>query len=262
MRMRLSLAVLLAAVGLAAPAQAQDGTIRIISGFSAGTTADITARVIGAKMAEILKNQVVVENRTGAASSLVWVERPGPAGRLASLDDEEFRAALETRLGGLLGPIGRVSPRTLFPLAGLTATVLGQNRVALLGEAAHVIPPIGAQGLNLGLRDAAALADCVAEARAGGGDIGAPQVLKAYDAARTGDVASRAWTVDLLNRSLITEFLPVHLARGLGLVALKTIGPLRRFLVREGLQPSRAVPSLMRPAGAAGARDKSDVPAH
>ena len=99
----------------------------------------------------------------GAASSLVWVERPGPAGRLASLNDEEFRAALETRLGGLLGPIGRVSPRTLFPLAGLTATILGQNRVALLGEAAPVIPPIGAQGLNLGLRDAAALADCVAE---------------------------------------------------------------------------------------------------
>lgn len=187
----------------------------------------------------------------GLRSSLVWVDRPEQAARLAKLDDEKFRAALEARLQGLLGTLGTIGSRSIFPLAGLSAETAGRNRVALVGEASHVIPPIGAQGLNLGLRDAAALADCVAEALHSGRDIGGPETLAAYAGARVADVASRVIGVDLLNRSLIADILPTHLARGIGLHVLSAIGPLRRLVVREGLQPSFSTPSLMRPDGAA-----------
>jgi len=185
----------------------------------------------------------------GQASSLVWVERPEEATRLAGLDDDAFKAELETRLMGLLGQVSTIGPRALFPLSGLTADRYGAKRVALIGEAAHVIPPIGAQGLNLGLRDAATLAECVARARAKGSDIGGEGVLASFSAARRLDIASRIYTVDVLNRSLISTLLPVHLARGLGLFALKSLGPLRRAVIREGLQPTRGVPLLMQPGG-------------
>ncbi|HEX2839678.1 UbiH/UbiF family hydroxylase [Hyphomicrobium sp.] len=186
----------------------------------------------------------------GLASSLVWVERPDEAQRLAALDEASFRAALEERLQGLLGTIGDISPRAVFPLSGLTAAVYGQNRTALVGESGHVIPPIGAQGLNLGFRDAAALADCVATALGQQRDPGEASTLAAYNAHRRPDVTSRITTIDVLNRSLISDLVPVHLARGLGLVALKTFPPLRRFAIREGLQPSREVSSLLLPDGA------------
>jgi 2-octaprenyl-6-methoxyphenol hydroxylase len=181
----------------------------------------------------------------GLASSLVWVERPAEAERLTGQTDAQFRLELETRLQGLLGSIGEIGPRRAFPLAGLTAETFGRRRVALVGETGHVIPPIGAQGLNLGLRDAATIADAAADAIAHGRDPGGDAVLAAYAEARMTDVTSRVWTVDVLNRSLITDLVPVHLLRGAGIAALKLVGPLRRLLVREGLQPTGAVPRLM-----------------
>ncbi len=182
----------------------------------------------------------------GRQSSLVWVERPDEAKRLKELDEAAFRGELEQRLQGLLGSIGTIGPRTLFPLSGLTAKPFGRSRIALVGEAGHVIPPIGAQGLNLGLRDAATIAECAADAVGAGRDPGGEDVLAAYSAARMADVTSRVWTVDVLNRSLLSSFVPVQLARGAGLTALKMLGPLRRALVREGLEPSGAIPVLMR----------------
>ncbi len=182
----------------------------------------------------------------GLASSLVWVEQPDEAKRLAALDDLAFRAAVAERLQGLLGAIGDIGPRGLFPLSGLKPAVFGANRVALVGEAGHVIPPIGAQGLNLGLRDAATIADCASEAAAHGRDIGGPDVVTAYSAARSMDVTSRLYMVDLLNRSLISELPVMHAARGLGIAALNWLPPLRRMVVREGMQPTRGLPSLMR----------------
>jgi 2-octaprenyl-6-methoxyphenol hydroxylase len=97
----------------------------------------------------------------------------------------------------------------------------------------------------------AALADCVADTVRERGDMGSAQTLQAYSGSRRLDVASRVWGVDLLNRSLISDLLPVHLARGLGLYALKTFGPLRRFAVNEGLGRRPDAPALMQPDGAA-----------
>jgi 2-octaprenyl-6-methoxyphenol hydroxylase len=188
----------------------------------------------------------------GRSSSLVWVERPDVAEDLARLDADAFRGALEERLHGLLGCVGEIGPRAVFPLSGLAAEAAGRNRVALVGEAVHVIPPIGAQGLNLGLRDAACIADCVGDALAAGGDIGAPGVLEAYGRMRRTDVASRIWTIDLLNRSLLASAPPIQALRGIGLHILKNVGPLRRLAIREGLSPSFISPRLMQPASARG----------
>jgi 2-octaprenyl-6-methoxyphenol hydroxylase len=185
----------------------------------------------------------------GRWSSLVWVERPAIATRLAALPQAEFRAALDQRLNGLLGTVGEIGPVKSFPLGGLQAASFGRSRVALIGEAAHAFPPIGAQGLNLGLRDVAALVEAVATARRRRTDIGADEVLEAYSAARARDVASRTTGVDLLNRSLLTEFLPAQLARGAGLHALKTIAPLRRWAISVGMSPPGPLPRLMQPGG-------------
>jgi 2-octaprenyl-6-methoxyphenol hydroxylase len=183
----------------------------------------------------------------GSNSSLVWVEAPEEAARLVALDDAAFRTMLEQRLQGLLGAIGEIGPRGTFPLTGLSASPAGRKRIALAGEAVHVVPPIGAQGLNLGLRDAASIADCVADALAIGGDIGAPSVLAAFDRMRGPDIASRVWSIDLLNRTLLSRTAPVQLLRGLGMHALKSVGPLRRLAMREGLTPSFVTPRLMQP---------------
>ncbi len=141
----------------------------------------------------------------------------------------------------------RVEPgRGVFPLAIETAEVCARSRIALVGEAAHVVPPIGAQGLNLGLRDGATIAEIVADARRQNLDPGAPDVLAGYDALRRADVLSRTVAVDLLNRNLLTDFIPAHGARGLSLYLVDRIGPLRRALMREGVAPAASQPRLMR----------------
>lgn len=185
----------------------------------------------------------------GRTSSLVWIEEPSEAQRILALSETDFRRAIETRLNGLLGSVGEVGPRAVFPLSGLTPDVFGRNRVALVGESGHVIPPIGAQGLNLGLRDAATLADCVVEAIAAERDPGGSAVMDRYSALRAPDVNGRITAVDILNRTLLSPYLPVHFLRGFGLHALNIAGPLRRRIVQEGVQPASYVPRLMRSGG-------------
>lgn len=186
----------------------------------------------------------------GSSSSLVWVDRPDEAARLKALAPHGFRAELERRLQGLLGTIGEFGPRGLFPLTGLSVETTARSRIALVGESCHVFPPIGAQGLNLGLRDVAELADCIADAVGAERDIGGTETLESYARARASDISTRTLGVDILNRTLIADILPTHLARGAGLHLLAAIGPLRRRLVREGLEPSLSSPSLMRQGGA------------
>lgn len=182
----------------------------------------------------------------GARSSLVWVMAPGRAEALAAASDRELAREIERQSRGILGKIEIEGGRQAFPLAGMSVARLGHNRVALVGEAAHLIPPIGAQGFNLGLRDAASIAEIVVDASRAGGDLGAPELLARYDAQRRPDVASRTGAVDLLNRSLLTSFLPAQSLRGVGLLLLDRIGPLRRAVMRAGLGPGANAPRLMR----------------
>jgi 2-octaprenyl-6-methoxyphenol hydroxylase len=181
-------------------------------------------------------------------SALIWIGTSAEIDALMAMDAAEFAARLQDRLGDTLGTISDVGPRAAFPVAGLTAKTLAAKRTALVGEAAHIMPPLGAQGLNLGLRDAAALADCVAGALRRGHDPGGHAVLSAYSRARHFDVLARAVGVDLLNRSLLTGLLPIQAARGFVLAGLNAFAPLRRLVMRAGLAPAAELPTLMRPS--------------
>jgi 2-octaprenyl-6-methoxyphenol hydroxylase len=182
----------------------------------------------------------------GRRCSLVCVLDPAGAAAFAAMTDDALSAAIERRAHSLLGKMSVEQGRGLFPLAVATAEAFAGARIALVGEAAHVVPPIGAQGLNLGLRDGATIAELVADARRQNLDVGSPEVLARYDTQRRADVTSRTLAVDLLNRSLLTDFLPAQGARGLSLYLVDRIGPLRRALMREGVAPAASQPRLMR----------------
>lgn len=174
----------------------------------------------------------------GDCSSVVWVASPANAERLMALSDDDLSDAAERAMHSILGRV-RVEPgRHLFPLGIEQPRQFAKNRVVLVGEAAHVLPPIGAQGLNMGLRDGADIADIAADAIARGEDPGAPLVLARFDSRRRGDIASRTMAIDLANRSLLNDFLPVQIARAAGLHLLSAVGPLRRIAMREGLAPT------------------------
>jgi 2-octaprenyl-6-methoxyphenol hydroxylase len=174
---------------------------------------------------------------TGSASSLVCVEKPAVAERLAAMSDEDLAIDLERRAHSILGRFTVSGPRQTWPMSGLSVDRMTGDRVALVGETAHAFPPIGAQGLNLGLRDIAALGEVVRRARSRGDDIGGDETLARYAAARRADVLSRTLGVDLLNRSLLTDFLPVQIARSLAMQVVRDVSPLRRLVMREGLRP-------------------------
>lgn len=170
-------------------------------------------------------------------SSLVCVVAPAEAERLAALDDDALAVDLERRAHSIVGRFTALGPRQTWPMASLKADAIARGRVALVGEAAHAFPPIGAQGLNLGIRDVEALAEAVRRAKATGDDVGGPEVVDRYARARRLDVASRVFGVDLLNRSLLTDLLPVQVARTVGLQVARDVGPIRKLLMREGLRP-------------------------
>lgn len=179
-------------------------------------------------------------------SSLVWVMAPGEAERRHGLDRMALDGEIERRSQFMLGRVAAQGAIGRFPIRRLVATRFTADRVVLAGEAAHALPPIGAQGLNLSLRDAATLVDILGEARTAGVDLGSPRVLERYERARAGDVALRSFGVGALNRALLSSWLPVDAVRGLGMVALARLAPMRRALMRGGLMPRHGVPRLMR----------------
>ncbi len=179
-------------------------------------------------------------------SSLVCVVSSREAERLGALPEPALTQEIERRAHFILGKITLETEPGIFPLGVETARSVSARRTALVGEAAHVLPPIGAQGLNLGLRDAATIAELAAAARQAGGDPGSMELLARYETSRRADVTTRAFAVDLLNRSLLSDFLPIQGIRGLGLYLIDRVGPLRRALMREGIEPALAAPRLMR----------------
>jgi 2-octaprenyl-6-methoxyphenol hydroxylase len=174
----------------------------------------------------------------GNRSSIVWVNKPRDAERLMALSDEALSAAAEKQSHSILGRVQVEAGRHVFPLAIEQPRQLARNRIVLVGEAAHVVPPIGAQGLNLGLRDAGDIADIVRDAGMNGADIGSPEVLSRFEKTRRSDISSRTFAIDMANRSLLSDLLPMQAFRAAGMHLMGSVGPLRRLAMREGLSPS------------------------
>ena len=174
----------------------------------------------------------------GERSSIVWVLKPDEAARLKNLNDEALALAAERQSHSILGKLTVAPGRHVFPLAIENPDHLAAKRIALVGEAAHVLPPIGAQGLNMGLRDAADLAETVRDALLTGADPGDDAVLQRYARMRRADVFSRTFAVDMANRTLLSDFLPAQSLRAAGMHLLDRVGPIRRLAMREGLSPS------------------------
>ena len=176
---------------------------------------------------------VPLADRDGRAhSAVVWMEDAAEAARLSALDDAAFDAALQARSCGVLGTIGRVSPVRTWPVVTQEARRLTARRTALVAEAAHVLPPIGAQGLNTSLADVAALVRIAAEAP---GDLGGAAMLDRYERARAADVHARATVIDAFNR-LCRSGDPLRSAlRATGLALVHDLAPLRLSLMRAGL---------------------------
>jgi 2-octaprenyl-6-methoxyphenol hydroxylase len=187
----------------------------------------------------------------GRRSSLVWVTSKADAERLSKLDDAALALAIERQAQSHLGAMRIDGPRGLVPMTGLSVNRYWAPRLALVGEAAHVFPPIGAQGLNLGFRDAASLRDAVVDGQNQGSNPGAEETLVQYQRSRDLDVRLRTAAVDGLNRTLLTGMMPTDFLRGAGLLALSNIGPLRRIVMREGVLPQVGVPRLMQGVSAA-----------
>lgn len=178
----------------------------------------------------------------GLRSSLVWVTRRRRAGQLAALPGPELSRLIEERMQSMLGRVETEPGCQVFPLASALPRRFADRRVALVGEAAHVFPPIGAQGLNLGIRDAEDLTQVALRHRA---DPGAATALAAYDRARRPDIMVRSSAVDMLNRSLLSDLLPAQAARAGGLSLLRVAPPLRAFFMREGLRTGGGLAGLV-----------------
>ena len=170
-------------------------------------------------------------------SSLVWLMRNASAERRRLLDDAALAGEIRAQSQAILGEVEIEGGRGLFPMTVQRVAAVTARRVALVGDAAHAFPPIGAQGLNLGLRDVKAIVKTAKQARDEGADIGGEPALRRYAVARRPDIAMRTLAIGAVNLSLLTPFAPVDMARGLGLAALAHLAPLRRAAMREGLNP-------------------------
>jgi len=165
-------------------------------------------------------------------AGLVWMEKPEIVETLLSMSKQEMEQTIEKKMQSFLGKISLITKPQSFPLKGMVANQFGNDNWALVGEAAHVFPPIGAQGFNLGVRDIEAISEVLSrytnqENRGG-----------KYDKARRHDINTRTYGVDMLNRSLLSDFLPVQVIRGLGLNILGSVKPLRKQIMKMGISPN------------------------
>ena len=183
---------------------------------------------------------------TGRRCSIVWTETSGEAQRIVALADNEFHAELEKRFGLQLGDIEIVGPRRAFPLGLFTARTFIGQRLALVGDAAHIIHPIAGQGLNMGLRDVAALAEAIADAARLGLDPGGPEVLERYQRWRRFDTMTMGVATDGLNRLFSNHSDALRLARDIGLGLVERMPMLKRMFIREAAGVTGDVPKLLK----------------
>jgi len=186
---------------------------------------------------------------TGNRSSIVWTESKREAERMIALPDGEFHDELEKRFGLHLGDLNVIGPRRAFPLGLFTAREFIAERIALVGDAAHIIHPIAGQGLNMGLRDVAALAEAIADAARLGLDIGAMDVLERYQRWRRFDTMTMGVATDGLNKLFSNSSDVLRLARNIGLGVVERIPALKRVFIREAAGFTGDVPKLMRGEG-------------
>ena len=183
---------------------------------------------------------------TGKRSSIVWTEKAREAERIVALPNAEFHAELEKRFGLHLGELKVIGARRAFPLGLFTARSFIAERLALIGDAAHVIHPIAGQGLNMGLRDVAALAETIADAARLGLDIGAADVLERYQRWRRFDTMTMGVATDGLNRLFSNSSDVLRLVRDFGLGVVERIPSLKRVFIREAAGFTGDVPKLLR----------------
>ncbi len=174
---------------------------------------------------------VVPQNHKQAG--LVWMDKPARVEETMALEKEDLQLLLEQKMQSYLGKVEIIDIPVSFPIGGLIAKRFGSKNCALIGEAAHAFPPIGAQGFNLGVRDIEALTDVLVRYS------NSENIGENYHQRRFTDVHSRTMGVDVLNRSLLSDFLPVQLARSIGLHALANIAPLRKTAMRMGISPNK-----------------------
>jgi 2-octaprenyl-6-methoxyphenol hydroxylase len=183
---------------------------------------------------------------TGKRCSIVWTEGKREAERIMALPDAEFHDELEKRFGLQLGDIEVAGPRRAFPLGIFTARSFIGERLALVGDAAHIIHPIAGQGLNMGLRDVAALAEAVTDAARLGLDIGETQVLERYQRWRRFDTMTMGLATDGLNRLFSNKSDVLRLARDIGLGLVERMPALKRVFIREAAGFTGDVPKLLK----------------
>jgi 2-octaprenyl-6-methoxyphenol hydroxylase len=186
------------------------------------------------------------QDAAGQRSSIVWTEQAGEAARIVALDEAGFHAELEKRFGLHLGEIEAVGPRRAFPLGLSVARAFVADRVALIGDAAHVIHPIAGQGLNMGLKDVAALAETIVDAARLGLDPGSPVTLDRYQRWRRFDTMAMGVATDGLNRLFSNRSDALRVVRDVGLGLVDRLPALKRLFIREAAGLVGEVPKLLK----------------
>ncbi len=181
----------------------------------------------------------------GRRSSLVWTERRDMAAHIVALDDARFAEELRHRFGDFLGEVQPIGPRWSYPLAFHRAETCVAQRTALAGDAAHTLHPLAGQGLNLGLRDAAALAEVIVDARRLGLDFGAADQLARYERWRRLDAVALIAVTDGLNRLFSNDVAPLRVGRDIGLGAVNRLTPLKRLFAGHARGTSGKLPRLL-----------------
>jgi 2-octaprenyl-6-methoxyphenol hydroxylase len=182
----------------------------------------------------------------GNRSSIVWTEDMARGQAVMALDERSFLAELTTRFGHRLGEIAVAGPRQSFPLDMQIARSFAADRLALIGDAAHVVHPLAGQGLNIGMRDVAALTETIVDATRLGLDIGGATILERYERWRRFDSAFSAAVMDGLNRLFSNDSAPLRILRDFGLGLVDRAPALKRFLVSEAAGASGTPPHLLK----------------